>query len=490
MPASKPHVVYRDPRGYQYAEIAIDALNLDAENARTDPQESSLDALVALIKDDADGLFTLAHDIVREKGTNPGELPHVTPTDDGYVVREANRRLACRKILRNPEQLRDHVSDDEFKRWSELAKNENAKALPDKMLVVLGGNHEVWIDRRHLGKQSGAGLVEWNYVAKLRREGYRTDAAANLPLRVLDALRTRDEARFGPLVPTRNFTTWERMLDSTEGREMLGVSLDDKNQVVFKYGERTIEMLERFLMDLQRPRTDDKRVTSRTIHTREQIKDYIGKLDRSVKAEPSRKPVIVDPVPPPATPAPPIVPKSMTARKPPDILRTFRQPTHRRLLSLLEELAFARKHGKPNAATMVLRVLLELTIDKYASDARLDIGGDTNPEMEQAVNAFRAEVGKAGVRIDKAVNQALKLAAGRPLGITVKLEKVLDHLIANKKIQRKEGEAIKRNLNQRKTMTVLNDAFHRLSATPSLDEITHALEDVADIYNAIVPGPK
>src|SRR5688572_14466150 len=231
MPQPKPRVVHHDPRGYDYAELDIDALTLDTKNARTDRQESSLDALLALIADDGEGLFSLASDIVREKGTNPGELPHVTLTDEGYVVREANRRLACRKILRNPELLRDHLSEDEFKRWAQLAKSENAKALPTKMLVVMGGDHEVWIDRRHLGKQGGAGLVEWNHVAKLRREGYRTDAAG-VPLRVLDALRTRDEKRFGPLAPTRNFTTWARMFESTEGRDLLGVSVNEKGQVV------------------------------------------------------------------------------------------------------------------------------------------------------------------------------------------------------------------------------------------------------------------
>lgn len=222
MPPPKPRVLHHDSRGYDYTELGIDALTLDIKNARTDPQASSLEALLALIAEDAEGMFKLASDIVKEKGTNPGELPHVTLTGDGYVVREANRRLACLKILRNSEQLRDHLSDDEFKRWAQLAKSDNAKALPDKVLVVLGDDHETWIDKRHLGKQAGVGLVEWNPVAKLRRAGYRTDRA-NLPLLVIDALRVRDEPRFGPLHPKKNFTTWKRMLDSPEARESLGV---------------------------------------------------------------------------------------------------------------------------------------------------------------------------------------------------------------------------------------------------------------------------
>jgi hypothetical protein len=201
---------YTDPRGYEYALIDLDALIPDPQNPRIPIQESALATLLELLKQDAEGLFNLATDIIEQRGTNPAELLNVSPVPGAstalFVVREGNRRVAARKLLRNPEQLRGHVKDAELRRWIGLANTPEAGALPQVMVAVIGGDHEHWVDRRHLGPQAGRGLVAWDTEAKRRRDQRRT-GTRDLSLQVLDSLKEHHRDRFAGLEPPkRTFT--------------------------------------------------------------------------------------------------------------------------------------------------------------------------------------------------------------------------------------------------------------------------------------------
>ncbi len=114
--------LYTDARGYEYALIHLDALVFDFRNPRIPAQDSALESMLQLLSEDPDGMLTLATDIVEQGGTNPAELTNVTRDSSHFVVREGNRRLAVRKILRNPEQIRGHRPDAEVKRWTALSR--------------------------------------------------------------------------------------------------------------------------------------------------------------------------------------------------------------------------------------------------------------------------------------------------------------------------------------------------------------------------------
>ncbi len=46
-----PKALFKDPRGYLYSTVELDKLLMDAGNPRIPVQESSLEALVAIVKD-------------------------------------------------------------------------------------------------------------------------------------------------------------------------------------------------------------------------------------------------------------------------------------------------------------------------------------------------------------------------------------------------------------------------------------------------------
>jgi hypothetical protein len=243
---------YKDPRGYEYAEVDLDLLIPDPENPRIPIQESSLETVLALVEEDSEGLFNLARDIVTMQGTNPAELFNVTPFGGSYLVKEGNRRIASRKILRNPEQLRGHVSDAELQRWAKLARTENARKLANTALVVIGEDHEAWVDRRHLGPQGGIGVAQWNPQAKARREA-RSSGVKDRAISLIDSLKGAYPDRFSPLEPPpRTFTTFTRVLDSPEARAHIGLDVDAQGNVLLTRGEHSLRLIEEILRDLRK----------------------------------------------------------------------------------------------------------------------------------------------------------------------------------------------------------------------------------------------
>ena len=475
---------YRDPRGFTYAEVDLDLLIPNAENPRIPIQESALETVLALLQQDPDGLYNLARDIAHMRGTNPAELLNVTRFGGSFVVKEGNRRIAARKILRNPEQLRSHVSDAELERWTRLARSENAKKLPTRALVVIADDHEAWVDRRHLGPQGGVGVSQWNPQAKARREERRR-GVRDRTLALLDRLKVAHSDRFTPLEPPpRTFTTFTRVLDSPEARAHIGIDVDGQGNVLLTRGERSLRLIEEILKDLRR--SDDGKLTSRRIHSTTQIMEYLGEADARIDEDVDEAPVtLIAPAGTSGTNK--TKPSGRSNQRRPDVLRALRTPTAPRLRKIYDELAKVRKANAPNAAMVLLRVLLELSGDHYANENGLAFAGDTNPEFDQELTSFQKILSTANVTPSRAIREALKAAAGRQLSLGKKLEYTIRELMKRGAMDQKEGNAKIRELRTRDVVSLLNDAVHRLENFPSMDRVDHIIEIVRPIFNAMTP---
>lgn len=480
-------LAYTDPRGYEYALIDLDALIPDPQNPRIPIQESALATLLELLKQDADGVFNLATDIVEQRGTNPAELLNVSPlpgTSASYVVREGNRRLAARKILRNPEQLRGHVKDAELRRWVTLANSPAAADLPSVMVAVIGADHEHWVDRRHLGPQAGKGLVGWDTEAKRRRDQRRT-GERDLSLQVLDSLREHHAQRFEGLdPPRRTFTTFARLIESEPGRAALGLEVDEAGHLFLRRGEQSLRLLEEILRDLRRE--GKEKLTSRTIHSKDDIARYLGKararIPASTATTPITLPVPTATTPPGGVPAPPRTGGTTATR---DVMRAMNAPMDRRLKKVFEELRKARRNDMPNAAIVLTRVLLELSTDAYAGAHKLSFAGDTNPALNAALPNFYKDLNAAGVTLPRDIKEALRWAKTRPMSLADKLSAVINDLVERQVITGKEGAAKQREIKAADVLPLLNDAIHRLLVVPSIPRVNHILEVVHPVFNAM-----
>lgn len=484
---------YTDPRGYDYALIHLDALIPDPKNPRIPLQESAAATILEIVRQDSDGLFKLASDIAALGGTNPAELHNVSQIDSRhYVVREGNRRLVARKLLHDPAFLRGHVSDAELRRWTLLAQSPDAGRLPDTLLSVIGEDHEVWVDRRHLGLQAGVGLQPWDTEAKRRRDQRRSGGGHDLAVMVVDALRDKDPERFGDILPPRGtFTTFARIVEDQQGRDGLGIELDAEKRIRLRHGDVSLGALEEILHDLRRPRDDQRRLTSRRIHSTKQIVDWVERAKRKVPRDTSEAPITLRPQPPgdsaggtssgALTPKPSFGSRSREI----DVMRQMNQPRERRLRKVFDELGKARRSDSPNAAMLLTRMLLELSLEASAVTHELPFANDSNPDLEREFGDFWKVLNEAGVKPSPLVKEALRRAKKQPLSLSDKLQEVIDHLVSIERMSHKEGEAKKREISTVQVVALLNDAVHRLNVTPSVDRVTHILDVLLPVYNAI-----
>jgi len=477
---------FKDARGYTYASADLDVLLPDPENPRLPVQASSLDTLLSLLRLDPDGLYNLARDLVKQHGGNPAELLNVTRVDDMLVVKEGNRRVAARKILHNPEQLRGHVTDREFDRWRKLGRSDEARKLPRALLVVIGENHDEWVARRHLGPQNGVGVSGWDPKAKARHDARRR-GVKDRALSLLESLKKTYPVRFTPLEPpNRTFTTLTRVLDSPAARSHLGIDVDEHGNVILNHGERSLRLIEEILRDLQR--TDDEKLTSRSIPNKDALKAYLATVETRIAHDVDEEPISLSAAPTAAKPVSSATAGSTpgtTSSKPPDVLKSLTTPATPRLRLIFDELKKVKRDGAPNSAMVLTRVLLELSIDNYATANSLPFAHDKDGELEKELADFRKQLGIAKITPTKKVSEALKGAALRTPRLPDKLENVVRHLITTGKMSSKDGNAKIRELRANDVVPLLNDAVHRLEHFPSIERVNHILNIVRPIFNAI-----
>lgn len=479
-------VDYNDPRGYEYWDVDIDLLVPDPENPRIPPQESSnLEIMLAMFRNNPSGLYRLAEDLAKV-GTNPAELLNVTRLAPRlFLVKEGNRRLTARKLLRNPEQLRDHVSPAELRRWKKLSSSVTAE-LSNRQLVVVGDNHDPWVFRRHQGYQDGVGVDNWDPEAK-SRNAQKKLGRHNRATVLRDSLMTSYPDRF-PQMPDRSFSVFERLMDSTDTRAHLGLDVDEDGNPKLLRGEWSLRMIEELIKDLRRPRDDKERLTTRTINTVQGAQEYLQRLEARITDESLRETqlTLTRPAHEAAGDAGVSSAKATAGRRrrEPDILKSFNQPTSDRLRQIFGELAKVKKTAAPNAAMVLTRVLLELSVDEYSQRVGIDFEGE-DPELQQQIKELREFAGRNNYRIPRKLSLAISRAGKFTPSLTEKLVGVIRHLERNGQVTTKEAEAKIRELSEQEIVPILNDAIHRLHNFPSTERVNRVLQVIQLIFNAI-----
>lgn len=225
-------------------------LLLDVTNPRFEPTASQREAINALLAD-RDKMLALAADIVDKGMLNPAESPIVVEENGTKVVVEGNRRLACLKVLANPDLAEDAKIRAAFEK---LAQKGTGPARIDVWLAPSRDAARPWIELRHTGQNGGVGVNPWTTEQQQRfdrKRGTQADraltftdgvaAAFSGDKEVLDALQA---------AKARAITTIGRVIADPDVRAAFGFDLHD-GQLMFLY-ERTAmrKALLRLLQDL------------------------------------------------------------------------------------------------------------------------------------------------------------------------------------------------------------------------------------------------
>lgn len=375
--------------------VPLSKLLLDDGNPRLEePEESQRDTILALTKQQGHKLVELAKDIV-EFGLDPLALPAVVATEGRsrrYTVVEGNRRTLALKALETPALVLGALSEPDRRQLTKLSEKFHSDPI-DNVTCVLFDSEEAarhWVKIRHTGANSGVGLVEWNSDEKDRYDARHGGRNRTLGGQALDFLRDLD----GPPpegAPRVAVTTVTRILKTPDVRERLGLRLD-KGRLLAEFPQQEVARgLRKIIEDLrsQTIKVGDvfdkaQQLTYLDSFSTDDLPDPATKLDGAL---PFDEAPATGAKPRPAKPrqAKPRAPKPATARVTLVPSNCPINPTPPRINDIFAELSALDATTFTNAASVLLRVFLELSVDHYIEQQTLM----TEDERRKAVLALR-----------------------------------------------------------------------------------------------------
>lgn len=353
--------------------IKISQLEVNTENARFEMVGNQREAINVMIDDQKDKLVKLARNIIAN-GANPSDLVIVTPSemnDKKYKVLEGNRRVTTLKLLSNPTLIQEkHKSIlNKFKQLSEEFKRDPTKELN---CVVFDDEDDAakWVKLKHTGENEGVGTVGWDTQQKERFE-VQHGANPSYALQVLDSI-SKDasfSAKLKKQLPKIASTNLQRLLSDPDIRTAIGLDVNSA-KITSRYPLDEIRKpLTRIITDLLR---DDFGV--KDIYYKDDRENYIETFKKTDLPDKTKgiNPWEIN------TPNPPKTSKKQKREKSPLINRNsiipkdciihINQPKTNRIYRELKDL---NSKDFVNAAAVLFRVFVELSIDEYIDKNKL-----------------------------------------------------------------------------------------------------------------------
>ncbi len=221
------------PKTYPYGEdIPVLNLRVDHKNPRLpDVQDSQLDTLRALARDQEEKLVALAKHIAFNH-LNPADRFMVMPDDEEhYIVLDGNRRISALRALESPGTVSHLLSPGADRQLKQLAKLYSENPIEDVPCVVFNDRDQAhtWIQLTHDGESGGAGRIRWSAQQRSRYQARKGKKAFHL--QVLDFVAqhgaitkiTKTKIDSGKY-PT---STLKRVLNTPYVREKIGLEKKD-----------------------------------------------------------------------------------------------------------------------------------------------------------------------------------------------------------------------------------------------------------------------
>lgn len=445
--------------------MSIDQLLLDSENPRIGAAANQRDVLQEILDDQGEKLFVLAEDIV-DNGLSPIDRCLVLREKQGsdrFIVLEGNRRVGALKILANPHVLTSlQLKGALQKRLETLAKRFDRKGVEPVECFEVSGRDEAtqWIYLRHTGENEGRGVVGWSGLATSRFRG------GDPALQALDFVRTYgnlsdDQKRLlGHSFP---ITTLDRLLSTREVRDLIGVEVAARKLRSGLPADELMKPLRRMVLDLA-----GKKINVSQLKNKTQQATYVQAFDAADKPALSKKGVVraIEEIQGKEFPAassgqPPRRRSSGVSERRTVVSSKARLNVRdNKVAAIFRELRSLKIEDFPNAAAVLLRVFLELSVDCYM-------------EGKGIARKFRNPQNKL---LDKTLRQ--------------KVTEVVDHLVNKEGHDRKEFQGVVRGLSVGHSpfsMELLHAYLHNRFVTPKTRDLLGAWDDAQRFFERIWP---
>lgn len=372
----------------EYVGIALTDLIVDVRNARLkDEQPSEQAALLAVAKQQRKRLLNLAADIV-EHGLDPTTLVAVMPTDDQkkrYLVIEGNRRVVALKALETPSLISPTLNNAEKTRLNKLAGRFAQEPISTVACVMFESERDLehWVTLRHTGQNEGIGLVPWGAEEQDRfttRHGYRSPMGQIIDFVEKYGNLSEEAKRSNKSI----ITNLKRFINTPTVRDTLGIEMSE-GQISSLYPTAEVaKSLTRVVDDLK-----TARIKVGDIYLEQNRLDYVETLPASDLPDPATRLALSRPLDRADDPSDDSMTKEpKTRRRPPHGPRPVRTSlipkscrvdiAPPRINNIYNELLELSVDRYPNAASVSLRVFIELSVDHYI---------DQNKSMSGTANA-------------------------------------------------------------------------------------------------------
>ncbi|MEA3076445.1 MAG: hypothetical protein QOF60_1353 [Actinomycetota bacterium] len=345
----------------EHEQISVADLLLDVENPRHPPANNQREAIALLLEESGRQTLKLAEDIA-VNGLSPIDEVLVLQNRTGtYTVLEGNRRIAAIKLLSNPTLAVGGPWETAFKR---LAAKANLPAMVRCAVATSREEAQHWLQLRHTGQNEGAGVVPWNSESTQRFKRHR-GSHADRAISFLDAVnkaypKSASIKAAAREVAKEKLTTLGRLVADPDVRAALGTTFADGEMLAHYSAPELLPAVQRILEDLAGS------VTVTDLKTKAQRKRYVGKIRDDLPDATNYLPT-----------ARPLSSKTVATRprravaaargaKPPDQLFTGVNLNNlgSRIQSILTELKGLDLERFPNAACVLLRAVIELSVDQ------------------------------------------------------------------------------------------------------------------------------
>jgi hypothetical protein len=277
---------------YTEKQILLKNLLVDQKNPRlSDKYDNQNDTIQSMITLQGEKLVELAKHIIKY-GFNPTNILLVSPSKDKssstFDVLDGNRRVTTLKLLEKPELAEGQLNTSLYKHLLESSIAFKKEPINDIKCIVFDSREdaEVWIQLNHRGENKGAGLVEWDGQVAARYDAIRGNKSSEL--QILDF--AKEHANLSPITQQKidsgkfPVTTLERLIDSPEIRNKLGIEI--KNEIVYTHfpDEEVSKGLTKILNDL-----GEGKYTVSKLKSIDQRKEYIASFSPEELPDPVRK---------------------------------------------------------------------------------------------------------------------------------------------------------------------------------------------------------
>jgi len=376
------------------------------------------------------------------------EFPLVSPDGDRFIVFDGNRRVTCLKLLDEPRRAPTVELQAFFREQRERWKDAFPKSVQCQVELDRDRIDEI-LYRRHTGTQSGVGQSTWDdrikatFVARTGKGG-GPSIADEIEKRLAEAQRLPSRRK----IPR---STMNRLLSAEPLRAQVGVSMKGGRFEFIKDEDASLNALARIANDLA-----TRVVVLGDIWDLEGKKRYLKVLQddgvlpapgpeysqKQTKSAPAHSPMKSATVRPTARPIP-SVRSTLIPHKDFGLIWPGRLQRHHQIWEELQFHLDLKKHS--NAISVLLRVLVELSLENY--------------------------IREAGV----SVHENDKLA--------MRLEKASTHLLKLGKINEKQMDVVRKFKQGEKLISAdtLNKYVHSANFAPSPEHLMSIWDSLADV---------